>query len=122
MGSWGIFQIDLTNLILCRQRRAQRAVAHRAGPKNTIVSVDATANAFLRDPVINLSTGVTRPERFAISQPRGGYSRRTGEAVVDSAGKPSTVQAFVALTLRGTGVTPVPLLTRNPRVLSVNKP
>lgn len=90
--------------------------------KNTIVSVDATANSFLRDGVINLATGVTRPERFAINQPREGYSRRTGESVVDSAGQPSTVQAFVAMTLRGTGVTPVAVLGSNQLVLSVNKP
>lgn len=90
--------------------------------KNTIVSVDATANSFLRDGVINLATGVTRPERLAINQPRDGYSRRTGESVVDSAGQPSTVQAFVAMTLRGTGVTPVAVLGSNQLVLSVNKP
>ena len=90
--------------------------------KNTIVSVDATANSFLRDAVINLTTGVTRPERFAINQPREGYSRRTGESVVDSAGQPSTVQAFVVMALRGTGVTPVAFLGNNQLVLSVNKP
>ena len=90
--------------------------------KNTIRSVDATANSFLRDAVSNLTTGVTRPERFAINQPRDGYSRRTGEAVTDSAGQPSTVQEFVAMGLRGTGVTPVAFLGSNQLVLSVSKP
>ena len=107
------------NLTLTPQYTAPFAISES---KNTIVSVDSTANVFLRDSVINLSTGVTRPERFAINQPREGYSRRTGEPVVDSAGQPSTVQAFVAMTLRGTGVTPVAFLDSNQLVLSVNKP
>ena len=107
------------NLTLTPQYTAPFAINES---KNTIVSVDATANSFLRDAVINLATGVTRPERFVINQPREGYSRRTGESVVDSAGQPSTVQAFVAMTLRGTGVTPVAFLGSNQLVLSVNKP
>ena len=107
------------NLTLTPQYTAPFAINES---KNTIVSVDATANSFLRDAVINLTTGVTRPERFAINQPREGYSRRTGESVVDSAGQPSTVQAFVAMPLRGTGVTPVAFLASNQLVLSVNKP
>ena len=107
------------NLTLTPQYTAPFAISES---KNTIVSVDATANSFLRDAVINLTTGVTRPERFAINQPREGYSRRTGESVVDSAGQPSTVQALVSMALRGTGVTPVAALGSNQLVLSVNKP
>lgn len=107
------------NLTLTPQYTAPFAISES---KNTMVSVDATADSFLRDAVINLTTGVTRPERLAINQPREGYSRRTGEPVVDSAGQPSAVQAFVAMALRGTGVTPVAFLGSNPLVLSVNKP
>ena len=107
------------NLTLTPQYTAPFAISDS---KNTIVSVDATANTFLRDAVTNLTTGVTRPERFAINQPREGYSLRTGEAVVDSAGQPSTVTSFVAMTLRGTGVVPVALLANNQLVLSVSKP
>lgn len=107
------------NLTLTPQYTAPFAISDS---KNTIVSVDATANTFLRDAVTNLTTGVTRPERFAINQPREGYSLRTGEAVVDSAGQPSTVSSFVAMTLRGTGVVPVALLANNQLVLSVSKP
>ena len=107
------------NLTLTPQYTAPFAISES---KNTIVSVDATANSFLRDSVINLTTGVTRSERFAINQPREGYSRRTGATVVDSAGQPSTVQAFVAMTLRGTGVVPVAFLGNNQLVLSVSKP
>ena len=65
---------------------------------------------------------MTRPERLAINQPREGYSRRTGESVVDSAGQPPAVQAFVAMALRGTGAAPVALSGSHQRVLSVNKP
>ena len=107
------------NLTLTPQYTAPFAISESM---STIVSVDATANSFLRDAVINLTTGVTRPERFAINQPREGYSRRTGEPVVDSAGQPSTVQALVSMALRGTGVTPVAALGSNQLVLSVNKP
>ena len=90
--------------------------------KNTIRSVDATASSFLRDAVTNITTGVTRPERFRINQPRDGYSRRTGEVVTDSAGNASTVLDFVTLGLRGTGITAVAVLSNNQLVLSVNKP
>lgn len=107
------------NLTLTPQYTAPLAISDS---KNTIVSVETTANTFLRDGVINLTTGVTRPERLAINQPREGYSRRTGEVVVDSAGQPSTVLAFVAMGLRGTGVTPVAFPGSNQLVLSVNKP
>ena len=107
------------SLTLTPQYTAPFAIS---GYKNTVVSVDATANSFLRDGVSNLGTGVTRPERLAINQPRAGYSRRTGETVTDSAGQPSTVQAFVAMALRGTGVTPVAFLANNQLVLSVSKP
>ncbi|OYU72063.1 MAG: hypothetical protein CFE45_41210, partial [Burkholderiales bacterium PBB5] len=90
--------------------------------KNTIRSVDTTANSFLRDAVTNFTTGVTRPERFRINQPRDGYSRRTGEVVTDSAGNASTVVDFVSLGLRGTGITAVAILPNNQLVLSVSKP
>lgn len=90
--------------------------------KNTIVSVDATANSYLRDAVINLTSGVTRPEQFRINQPRDGYNRRTGETVVDSAGQASTVSGFVAMGLRGTGVSAVALLGSNQLLLAVAKP
>jgi len=90
--------------------------------KNTIRSVDTTANSFLRDAVINFTTGVTRPERFGVNQPRDGYSRRTGEVVTDSAGQPSTVSGFVSMGLRGTGISAVALLGSNQLVLSVSKP
>lgn len=66
------------NLTLTPQYTAPFAISES---KNTMVSVDATADSFLRDAVINLTTGVTRPERLAINQPREGYSRRTGEPV-----------------------------------------
>ena len=100
-------------------------------PAANLAKLVVTANAaggfdftssFLRDPVINLSTGLTQPERFAVNQLRQGYSRRTGGAVTDSAGQPSTVQAFVAMGLRGSGVTPVTFLGNNQLVLSVSKP
>ena len=77
------------------------------------------------------ATGVTPVPRSAIATHAGtvdGWpalsttSRRTGESVVDSAGLPSTVPAFVAMALRGAGVTPVAVLGSNQLVLSVNKP
>ena len=90
--------------------------------KNTILSVDTTANAFLRDAVINFTTGVTRPERLVINQPREGFSRRSGEVVTDSAGQSSTVSGFVSMGLRGTGISAVGILGSNQLVLSVSKP
>ena len=107
------------NLTLTPQYTAPLAISDS---KNTIVSVDITAQSFLRDAVTNFTSGVTRPERFRVSQPREGYGRRTGEVVTDSAGHASTVSDFVTLGLRGTGVVPVAILASNQLILSVGKP
>ena len=89
--------------------------------KNTIRSVDATANSFLRDAVINLTTGVTRPETFRINNPREGYNLRVGETVTASDASSSTVTSFIAMGLRGTGLTVVGFPSTNTLVLSVGK-
>ena len=41
--------------------------------KNTIRSVDATANSFLRDAVTNFTTGVTRPEQIVQNVASAGW-------------------------------------------------
>lgn len=90
--------------------------------KNTIRSVDATANSFLRDAVTNLTTGATRPETLRINNPRDGYSLRvaaTGVAATD--GSTSNVSEFVVLGLRGTGISAVGFPGSNTLVLSVGK-
>ena len=107
------------NLTLTPQYTAPFAIGES---KNTITSVDATAASFLRDAVTNLGTGVSRPEKFRINQPRDGYNRRSAELVTGSDGKAFTVSDFVTLSLRGTGVVPVALLANNQLILSVGKP
>lgn len=89
--------------------------------KNTIRSVDATANSYLRDAVTNLTTGVTRPETFRINNPREGYNLRVGETVTASDASSSTVTSFIAMGLRGTGLTVVGFPSTNTLVLSVGK-
>lgn len=90
--------------------------------RNTIRSVDATANSFVRDAVTNLATGTTRPETFRLGTPRDGFSTRVAaNAVVASDGSSSNVAAFIALGLRGTGISAVGLPANNTLILSVGK-
>lgn len=107
------------NLTLTPQYTAPFAIGDG---KNTITSVNATAASFLRDAVTNLGTGVSRPEKFRMNQPRDGYNRRSAELVTGSDGKASTVSDAVTLSLRGTGVVPAALLANNQLILSVGKP
>ncbi len=88
---------------------------------NTVRSVDATANSFLRDSVINIGTGVTRPETLRINNPRDGYSQRVAETVTASDGSSSAVSPFIALGLRGTGISAVGLTGNNSLSLSIGK-
>lgn len=90
--------------------------------KNTIRSVDATANSFLRDAVTNLTTSATRPETFRINNPRDGFSLRVAaNGVAASDGSISNVSEFVALGLRGTGISAVGFPANNTLILSVGK-
>lgn len=92
--------------------------------KNTVRSVDATANSFLRDAVIyqnGIATSVTQPETFRLANPRDGYSLRLGETVVASDGSSRQVTSFITLGLRGTGITAVGFPATNTLALSVVK-
>ena len=89
--------------------------------KNTVRTLNAAAGSFLRDNQINASTGVTRPETLKINTPRDGYSERVGETVTASDGSASTVGTFIALGLRGTGISAVGLPGNNTLALSINK-
>ena len=89
--------------------------------KNTVRTLNAAAGSFLRDNQINATTGVTRPETLKINDPRDGYSARVGETVTASDGSSSTVGAFIALGLRGTGISAVGLTGNNTLALSIGK-
>lgn len=89
--------------------------------KNTVRTLNAAAGSFLRDSQINASTGVTRPETLKINTPRDGYSERVGETVTASDGSASTVGTFIALGLRGTGISAVGIPGNNTLALSINK-
>lgn len=90
--------------------------------RNTIRSVDATANSFLRDAVTNLTTGATRPETFRINTPRDGFNTRSAaNAVIGSDGSSSNVGEFIALSLRGAGIAVVGFAGTNTLALSVGK-
>ena len=89
--------------------------------KNTVRTLNAAAGSFLRDNQINAITGVTRPETLKINDPRDGYSARVAETVTASDGSSSTVGAFIALGLRGTGISAVGLTGNNTLALSIGK-
>jgi hypothetical protein len=88
---------------------------------NTVRSVDSAAGSFVRDNQVNAATGVTRPETLRVNAPRSGFSARLGETVTASDGSSSAVGRFVALSLRGTGITSVGFPGNNTLVLSVNQ-
>jgi hypothetical protein len=71
--------------------------------------------------VVDSSTGLTRPETLRINAPRAGYDERVGETVTASDGSRSAVAQFVALGLRGTGISAVGFPGNNTLVLSVGK-
>ena len=89
---------------------------------NTVIAVDTARNGFVRTNIINFSTGVTRPETFTINNPRDGFNTRRAETVTASDGSTSTVSEFVALGLRGAGLTAVALPVGNQFNVSVVKP
>ncbi len=89
---------------------------------NTVISVNAASNSFVRSNIINFGTGVTRQETLAINSPRDGYSTRRGETVTASDGSTSTVPEFIALGLRGTGLSAVAFPGSNQLNVSVVKP
>ncbi len=49
---------------------------------------------------------VTNPQRLTVNSGRNGYTRRTAESVVDSAGAIVNVREFYATGLRGMGIAP----------------
>ena len=89
---------------------------------NTIVSVNTTANSFLRNAVQNFTTGVTRPETLQINTPRNGYSRRVPGTATLSDNSTGTVPESFFMSLRGMGVTAVGVSSSNQLVFAVAKP
>lgn len=93
-----------------------------ADSANTVRTLDTANGVFLRDAVIDFSTGVTRPERIEINRFGEGFLHRIGESVLASNGSTVTVGEWVALPLRGMGITPVGILGNNNLILSVTQP
>ncbi len=90
---------------------------------NTITSLNTSANSFLRsNSVGTLSSGVTRSETLSINTPRNGFTRRTPETVTASDGTSSSVVEFIALGLRGMGVSAVSFPSSGQMVFSLMKP
>jgi hypothetical protein len=89
--------------------------------KNTVRTLNAAAGSFLRDSRINATTGVTRPETLKINALRDGYTERVAETVTASDGSSSAVGSFIALGLRGTGISVVAIPSSNSVALSINK-
>ena len=88
---------------------------------STTVSLASDGGSYLRNAIIDLSTGTTRPETVQINVPREGFIHRVPQTVSTSTGGSSVVGEWVGLTLRGIGITPVAIVANNQLVLSVNK-
>ena len=89
--------------------------------KNTIFSTNPTAGSWVRDAVVNFSTGVTVPETVEGSVPRIGYSHRVPGPATASDGSARNVGEWVALGLLGTGVSAVGIVGNQNLILSVGK-
>lgn len=90
--------------------------------RNTIASTDPAAGSFVRNNVVNMSTGVTVPETVQGNVPRLGYSRRVPGVATASDGSTRTIAEWVALSLAGTGISIVGILSSQNLILSVDKP
>ncbi|WP_373714393.1 hypothetical protein [Roseateles sp.] len=88
--------------------------------RNTVASVDSAAGSYVRNNVVNFSTGVTRPETLQINQPRPGlvYRVPAGSVPLSDGSGNSTVREFYSLPLRGMGLSVVALTSSNQLLLS----
>lgn len=90
--------------------------------ENTTVSHAEDGGSWRRDAVIDFAAGVTRPETVQINLPLEGFIHRVAETVATSTGGSSNVAAWIGLSLRGMGVTPVGLPDNQRLILSVTQP
>jgi hypothetical protein len=90
--------------------------------ENTAVSLAGDGLSYGRDAIIDFATGATRPETIQINMPRDGFAHRVPGTVTTSTGGSAVVGEWVALTLRGIGITPVAIVNNNNMILSVRKP
>jgi hypothetical protein len=90
--------------------------------ENTTVSHAEDGGSWRRDAVIDFAAGVTRPETVQINLPLEGFIHRLAETVATSTGGTSNVPAWIGLSLRGIGVTPVGLPDNQRLILSVTQP
>ncbi|HSM21337.1 MAG TPA: hypothetical protein VK876_03910 [Rubrivivax sp.] len=90
--------------------------------ENTTVSHAEDGSSWRRDAVIDFAAGTTRPETVRIDMPFEGFIHRLAETVTTSSGGSSNVPAWIGLSLRGIGVTPVGLPDNQRLILSVGMP
>ncbi|MDY0743779.1 hypothetical protein SNE35_04650 [Paucibacter sp. R3-3] len=104
------------NVSITAQYTAPSAISNS---KNTVESVDTAAGSYLRQNVINQTTGATRPETLVINSLRDGYVRRLpATGVTASDGSTSNVAEFIALGMRGMNLSVLALPATNQMQLS----
>jgi hypothetical protein len=94
---------DTWNLFMTPQATSPSALSQSY---NTWVSVNGPDN-YTRNAVLNFTTGVTRPEVILRNNPQDGFSRRQAATVSSSDGATSSVSSWVAVGLRGMGISSV---------------
>lgn len=87
--------------------------------KNTIATLGTTS--YVRNAVVDFNTGVTVPETVELNVPRAGYVRRVPGPATGSDGSARTVGEWVALGLRGTGLSAVGIVGNQNLILSTQK-
>jgi hypothetical protein len=90
--------------------------------ENTTVAHAGDGLSYVRRSVLDFGSGVTRPETVQLNQFLEGFLRRVPETVTASDGSASVVGEWLALPLRGMGLTPVAIVGNGNLVLSVTKP
>jgi len=87
--------------------------------KYTVESVDTVAGSYVRQNVVNQTTGATRPETVLINSLRDGYVRRVpATGMTASDGSTGNVSEFIALGMRGMNLSVLALPTSNQMQLS----
>ena len=90
--------------------------------KNTVVSVDTASNRYVRDSVFNFTTGATQSETVVLNERRTGVSRRLPGPVTGSDGSNRNVSEWLAMGLRGMGLSAVVFPASNQFIFSLTKP
>lgn len=90
--------------------------------QNTVTALDPALQRYTRSQVVDVASGVTRPETIVLNSPRAGFRHRlAATGVLHSDGSTGNVAAWEALPLRGMGVSALGITGNNELLLSAGQ-